>query len=357
MSATRLVFHWRMNAAPAPAHHRGKHRVITATRAAPAAALILPFAAVLLHAGNCAAQATAQKYPTQPINVVAATSPGGGIDFFARVVAQKLSDSGMRAIVVNKPGANGTIGFEFVAKSPPDGYTLLMTAGSFVTTPMLYDKVPYDGERDFTPVIDSGYIPLILVTPPSFPPKTVKELIALAKAHPGQVQYGNGATGSGGNLAAELLKYMTKTDITGIPYKGNAPALTALMGGHVSMMFDTLNTSLPFVQAKRLKALAVTTVQRAPQVPEYPTMIESGLPNFEVTAWYMLFAPKKTPRDIVLKLNADLNKSFTDPELIKRMLAQGVTLTGGTPEQAEAHVQAETKRWGPLIKAAGMKGE
>ena len=331
--------------------------MITATRAALAAALIVPFAAVLLHAGNCAAQATAQKYPTQPINVVAATSPGGGIDFFARVVAQKLSDSGMRAIVVNKPGANGTIGFEFVAKSPPDGYTLLMTAGSFVTTPMLYEKVPYDGERDFTPVIDSGYIPLILVTPPSFPPKTVKELVALAKAHPGQVQYGNGATGSGGNLAAELLKYMTKTDITGIPYKGNAPALTALMGGHVSMMFDTLNTSLPFVQAKRLNALAVTTVQRAPQVPEYPTMIESGLPNFEVTAWYMLFAPKKTPRDIVLKLNADLNKSFTDPELIKRMLAQGVTLTGGTPEQAEAHVQAETKRWGPLIKAAGMKGE
>jgi hypothetical protein len=134
-------------------------------------------------------KATAQKYPTQPINVVAATSPGGGIDFFARVVAQKLSDSGMRAIVVNKPGANGTIGFEFVAKSPPDGYTLLMTAGSFVTTPMLYDKVPYDGERDFTPVIDSGYIPLILVTPPSFPPKTVKELIALAKgaSRPGAI--------------------------------------------------------------------------------------------------------------------------------------------------------------------------
>jgi tripartite-type tricarboxylate transporter receptor subunit TctC len=326
--------------------------VITIKRAAHAAALLLPFAA-----GNCAAQASAAKYPAQTINVVAATSPGGGIDFFARVVAQNLTDSGMRAIVVNKPGANGTIGFEFVAKAPPDGYTLLMTAGSFVTTPMLYEKVPYDGERDFTPVIYSGYIPLILVTPPSFPPKTVKELIALAKARPGQVQYGNGATGSGGNLAAELLKHLTKTDITGIPYKGNAPALIALMGGHVSVMFDTLNTSLPFVQARRLKALAVTSVQRAPQVPEYPTMIESGLPNFEVTAWYMLFAQKKTPRDIVMKLNADLNKAFTDPELIKRMLVQGVTLTGGTPEQAEAHVQAETKRWGPLIKAAGMKGE
>ncbi|MCE9639495.1 MAG: tripartite tricarboxylate transporter substrate binding protein [Betaproteobacteria bacterium] len=331
--------------------------MITIKRPAPGAALILPCAVFLFHASHCAAQAPAAKYPAQTINVVAASSPGGGIDFFARVVAQKLSDSGMRAIVVNKPGANSIIGFEFVAKSPPDGYTLLMTAGSFVTTPMLYEKVPYDGDRDFTPVIDSGYIPLILVTPPSFPPKTVKELIALAKARPGQVQYGNGGTGSGGNLSAELLKHMTGTDITGIPYKGNAPALTALMGGHVSIMFDTLNTSLQFVQARRLKALAVTSAQRAPQVPEYPTMIESGLPGFEVTAWYMLFAPKKTPRDIVLKLNADLNKSFTDPELVKRMLAQGVTLTGGTPEQAEAHVQAETKRWGPLIKAAGIKGE
>ena len=314
-------------------------------------------AAILLQAGDGAAQGAAQKYPAQTINVVAASSPGGGIDFFARVVAQKLSDSGARSIVVNKPGANSLIGFEFVAKAPPDGYTLLMTAGSFVTTPFLYEKVPYDGERDFTPVIYAGYIPLILVTPPSFPPKSVKELIALAKARPGQVQYANGGTGSGGNLSAELLKYLTKTDMPGIPYKGNAPALIALMGGHVSIMFDTMNTSLPFVQAGRLKALAVTSAKRSPQAPEFPTMIESGLPNFEVTAWYMLFAPKKTPREIVLKLNADLNKAFADPDTVKRMLDQGVTLTGGTPEQAEAHVQAETKRWGPLIKAAGIKGE
>ena len=313
--------------------------------------------AILLHAGGGAAQSTTQKYPAQTINVVAASSPGGGIDFFARVVAQKLSDSGARAIVVNKPGANSIIGFEFVAKAPPDGYTLLMTAGSFVTTPMLYEKVPYDGERDFTPVIYSGYIPLILVTPPSFPPKSVKELIALAKARPGQVQYANGGTGSGGNLSAELLKYVAKVDIGGIPYKGNAPALIALMGGHVSIMFDTINTSLPFVQAGRLKALAVTSAQRSPQAPEYPTMIESGMPGFEVTAWYMLFAPKKTPPEIVQKLNAELNKAFADPDTIKRMLSQGVTLTGGTPEQAHAHVLAETKRWGPLIKAAGIKGE
>jgi tripartite-type tricarboxylate transporter receptor subunit TctC len=313
--------------------------------------------AILLHAGNGAAQGTAQKYPAQTINVVAASSPGGGIDFFARVVAQKLTDSGMRAIVVNKPGANSLIGFEFVAKAPPDGYTLLMTAGSFVTTPFLYDKVPYDGERDFTPVIYAGYIPLILVTPPSFPPKSVKELIALARARPGQVQYANGGTGSGGNLSAELLKHIAKVDIGGIPYKGNAPALIALMGGHVSIMFDTINTSLPFVQAKRLKALAVTSAQRSPQAPEYPTMIESGMPGFEVTAWYMLFAPKKTPPEIVQKLNAELNRSFADPDTIKRMLSQGVTLTGGTPEQAHAHVQAEFKRWGPLIRAAGIKGE
>ncbi len=320
------------------------------------ARLALP-AICVLHAAGAVAQGAAAKYPSQPINVIAATSPGGGIDFFARVVAQKLSDMGARAIVVNKPGANSTIGFEFVAKSPPDGYTLLMSAGSIVTTQMLYEKVPYDGERDFTPVIYAGYIPLILVTPPSFPAKSVKELIALAKAKPGEVQWANGGTGSGGNLSSELLKYVAKINITGIPYKGNAPALTAVMGGHVSMMFDTMNTSLPFVHAGRLKALAVTTAQRLPQAPEYPTMIESGLPGFEVSAWYMLFAPKKTPRDIVQKLNADLNKAFSDPDTIKRLQTQGVTLTGGTPEQAEAHVQAEMKRWGPLIRNSGIKGE
>ena len=319
-------------------------------------ALARPLALIaVLHAGATLAQT--QKYPAQTINIVAATSPGGGIDFMARVVAQKLTDLGMRAIVVNRPGGSGVIGFESVAKSAPDGYTLLMTAGGFATNQFLYDKLPYDVERDFTPVIYAGYIPLILVAHPSFPPNTVKELIALAKAKPGQVFFANGGSGSGGNLSGELLKYLARIDIVGIPYKGNAPALTAIMGGHVSIMFDTMTTSLPFVQAKRLKAIAVTSAKRSPLAPGYPTMIESGLPNFEVTAWYMLFAPKKTPREIVTKLNADLNKSFTEPDMIKRMREQGVTLVGGTPEQAEAHVQAELKRWGPLIKAAGIRGE
>ena len=311
----------------------------------------------LLQAATALSQSPAQKYPTQTINLVAATSPGGGIDFMARVVAQKLTDLGMRSIVVNRPGGSGVIGFESVAKAAPDGYTLLMTAGGFATNQFLYDKLPYDVERDFTPVIYAGYIPLILVAHPSFPPNTVKEVIALAKAKPGQVFFANGGSGSGGNLSGELLKYLARVDIVGIPYKGNAPALTAIMGGHVSIMFDTMTTSLPFVQAKRLKAIAVTSAKRSPLAPEYPTMIESGLPNFEVTAWYMLFAPKKTPREIVSRLNADLNKSFTEPDMIKRMRDQGVTLVGGTPEQAEAHVQSELKRWGPLIRAAGIRGE
>lgn len=313
--------------------------------------------AILLSGGPCAAQGAAQKYPTQTVQIVAATSPGGGIDFFARVVAQKLNDMGTRAIVVNRPGGSGVIGFESVAKAAPDGHTLLMAAGGFATNQFLYDKLPYDVERDFAPVIFAGYIPLILVAHPSFPPKSVKELIALARARPGQIHFANGGSGSGGNLSGELLKYLARIDIVGIPYKGNAPALTAIMGGHVSIMFDTMTTSLPLVQAGRLKALAVTSAQRSSLAPEYPTMIESGLPGFDVTAWYMLFAPKKTPREIVQKLNADLNKSFTEPDTVKRMLSQGVTLTGGTPEQAEAHVQAELKRWGPLIKAAGIKAE
>jgi tripartite-type tricarboxylate transporter receptor subunit TctC len=310
-----------------------------------------------LYAAAAFAQAPAPKYPTQTINIIAATAAGGGIDFFARVVAQKLSDMGARALVVNKPGANGLIGFEFVAKSPPDGYTLLMTAGNVVTNPFLYEKVPYDGERDFAPIIYAGYIPLVLVTPPSFPPKNVKELIALAKAKPGQVQFAHGGAGSGGNLSSELLRYLARIDIVSIPYNGNAPALTALMGGHVSMMFDTLNTSLAFVQGGRLKALAVTSAKRAAVLPDVPTMTESGMQGFVVTAWYMLLAPKKTPPEIVQKLNADINKAFADPELVKRMQAQSVTLVGGTPEQADAHMQEERKRWGPLIRTAGIRGE
>src|SRR5688500_7656459 len=221
---------------------------------------LIPALAVvaMLYTGASLAQTAAPKYPAQPINIVAATSHGGGIDFMARVVAQKLTDLGLRAIVVNRPGGSGVIGFESVAKAAPDGYTLLMTAGGFATNQFLYDKLPYDVERDFTPVIYAGYIPLILVAHPSFPPNTVKEVIALAKAKPGQVFFANGGSGSGGNLSGELLKYLARVDIVGIPYKGNAPALTAIMGGHVSIMFDTMTTSLPFVQAKRLKAIAVT---------------------------------------------------------------------------------------------------
>jgi len=306
---------------------------------------------------QCLAQTTPQKYPSQTINVVAATSAGGGVDLMARVVAQKLNDAGARAVVVNKPGGSGLIGFEFAAKAPPDGYTLLLASGGFVTNQFMYDKMPYDVDRDFVPVVFVGYIPLILVAHPSFPPNTVRELIALAKAKPGQVQFANGSSGSGGALSGELLKQLARIDIAFIPYKGNAPALNAVVGGHVSAMIDTLTTSLPFVQAGRLKALAVTSAKRSSLAPAYPTMIEAGLSTFDVTAWYMLFAPKKTPRDIVLKLNADLNKAFMEPDFVKRMSAQGIDVTGGTPEQADAHVQAEVKRWGPVSKSAGIKAE
>jgi tripartite-type tricarboxylate transporter receptor subunit TctC len=310
-------------------------------------------AAISLHGGSCAAQ----KYPAQTINVVAATTPGGGVDLMARVVAQKLTDMGARAIVMNKPGGSSIIGFEFAAKAAPDGYTLLLASGGFATNQFMYDKLPYDSVRDFAPVIFVGYIPLILVAHPSFPPNTVRELIALAKAKPGEIQFANGSSGSGGALSGQLLKQLAHIDIAFIPYKGNSPALNAVVGGHVSAIIDTLTTSLPFVQAGRLKVLAVTSAKRSSLVPQYPTMMEAGLPTFDVTAWYILFAPKKTPREIVLKLNADLNKAFTEPDLIKRMSAQGIDLTGGTPEQAEAHVQAEINRWGPVIKSAGIKGE
>jgi len=306
---------------------------------------------------QCLAQTTPQKYPSQTINVVAATSAGGGVDLMARVVAQKLNDAGARAVVVNKPGGSGLIGFEFAAKAPPDGYTLLLASGGFVTNQFMYDKMPYDVDRDFVPVVFVGYIPLILVAHPSFPPNTVRELIALAKAKPGQVQFANGSSGSGGALSGELLKQLARIDIAFIPYKGNAPALNAVVGGHVSAMIDTLTTSLPFVQAGRLKALAVTSAKRSSLAPAYPTMIEAGLSTFDVTAWYMLFAPKKTPRDIVLKVNAEINRAMALPEMRDAYARQGFDIRLSTPEAFAEYVKAELSKWSRVVKEAGIHAD
>jgi tripartite-type tricarboxylate transporter receptor subunit TctC len=202
-----------------------------------------------------------------------------------------------------------------------------------------------------------GYIPLVLVVHPSVPVHSVKELIALAKAKPGQLQFASGGAGAGAHLSGELFRSLAGVDVTHVPYKGNAPALVDLLGGQVTMMFDTVNTAMPHVKAGKLRLLATTTAQRSSMAPDVPTMIESGLPGFEVSAWYAVLAPAKTPREVIARLNAEINKALADPEMKARFAAQGVEFVGGSPEQAEAFIRNEGARWQKIIKAAGMKAD
>jgi tripartite-type tricarboxylate transporter receptor subunit TctC len=249
------------------------------------------------------------------------------------------------------------VGTDFVAKAPADGHTLLMGYSVLATNKYLVKSLPYDLEHDLVPVAYIGYIPLVLVTPPSFAPNSVSELIALLKANPGKYFYASGGAGAGAHLSAEMFKHMTGTSMIHVPYKGNAPALADVVGGHVPIMFDTITTSLPLIKSGKLKALATTGLKRSALAPEYPTMIEAGVPGFEMSAWYMVFAPRKTPPDVLEKLNQQINKAISDPELVKQMAAQGVTFVGGSLAQAQAFLNAEVSRWGTIIKAADIKAE
>ena len=301
--------------------------------------------------------ALAQQYPDRPIKLIVPVPAGGGVDILSRAIGQKMSISmGVPVIVDNRAGASAAIGTEVLAKSPPDGYTIMMGYSAHATNPIFNPNLPYDTKKDFAAIAHVGYIPLILVVPASSPVNSVKDLIALAKAKPGELQFASGGAGAGAHLSGELLKVTAGVDIIHVPYKGNAPALNDLLGGHVSMMFDTINTALPHVKAGTLKALAVTSKKRSPLAPDVPTMIEAGLPGFEISAWYVMFAPANTPKDIMQRLNAEVNKAVKDPELRATLGAQGVELTGGTSEEADAFVNGEIERWAKIIKTTGMKG-
>jgi tripartite-type tricarboxylate transporter receptor subunit TctC len=321
-----------------------------------AASLLRPAiaaAALLLTVG-----AQAQSWPSQPIRIIAPVPAGGGVDILSRAIAQKLQESfGVAVLVENKPGASAAVGTDFVAKSAADGNTLLMGYSVLATNKYLVAKLPYDLEKELTPITYVGYIPLILVTQPNFPANSVKELITLLKANPGKYQYASGGAGAGAHLSGELFKHLAGVDLIHVPYKGNAPALNDLLGGHVSIMFDTITTSLPHVRSGRLKALATTGIKRSALAPEYQTMEEQGVAGFEMSAWYMVFAPKATPRDVQEKLNAAINKAISDPEMVQRMSAQGVTFVGGTIAQTDAFLKSEIERWGRVIKAANIKAD
>jgi tripartite-type tricarboxylate transporter receptor subunit TctC len=284
--------------------------------------------------------------------VIVPTSPGGAVDAFGRGIARDLQQSfGVSAIVENRAGASGAIGAELVSKAAPDGSTLLVIWGGHVINPLITKGLPYDAIRDFTPIIRIGNIPLILVVHPSVPATSVKELVALAKAKPGMLAYASGGVGSGGHLSGALLQHMTKIDMLHIPYKGNSAAHADLLGGHVPLMFDTITTGLPNVQKGKLRLLAVTSAERTPLSPNTPTMIESGFPGFDTDAWYALLGPSKMPRQVTEMLNAEINKAFNNPAFRDPFVSLGVRFVGGSPEQLDAHMRAEMKRWSEVLSA------
>jgi len=306
----------------------------------------------------CAATyATAQQYPAKPIRIVVPFPAGGIADLFARVIGQKFSEAwGQPVVVDNRPGAGGNIGAEIVAKSPADGYTLVMgSIGTHSVNVSLFSKLAFDPVRDFAPVALVMEAEGLLVLHPSVPAKSVKELIALARARPGQVAYASAGHGTAGHLSGELFKSMAKVDMVHVPYKGNVPAITDLMAGQTSLLFATMPTVLPQVQAGRLKALAVTSSTRSPAAPELPTVAEAALPGYSVTNWIGLFAPAGSPRDIVSKLNGETIRIMQAPDIRKRLANEGAKFTAKTPEEFGAFVRSEIAKWAKVVKEAGIR--
>lgn len=309
--------------------------------------------------GLSAVVATAQdKYPNKSIRVIVPVAPGGGTDFIARLIGQKLSEAwGQPVIVDNRPGGAGNLGVEIAAKAVPDGYTLVIPITSFPINPSLYSKLPFDTVRDFAPITLVASAPLLLVVNPGAQANSVKELIALAKARPGQLNYANSGAGTTAHLAGELFKRMAGVDIVSIAYKGGGPAVIDLVAGNVQIYFSTVPAALPQVKAGRLRALAVTSSKRLNDIPEIPTVSESGLPGFEVVAWFGMFAPGKTPQPIVKKLNGEVVGILGMPDVREKMSGQGLIPGGNTSEELGVFLKAEIAKWSKLIKEANIRIE
>ncbi|HEX2566991.1 MAG TPA: tripartite tricarboxylate transporter substrate binding protein [Burkholderiales bacterium] len=296
--------------------------------------------------------AAAQAYPSKPIRFMVGVPPGGPTDTVARSITPALTEAlGQPIVVENKPGASAVIATDVVAKAAPDGYTLGFIYITHTTNPTLIAKLPYDTLKDFAAVAQVGSQQMLLLANPSFAPNSVQELIAAAKANPGKLDYGASDAGSAPHLAGELFKLMSGTSITPVPYKGTAPALTDLLAGQIPFMFVSNITGLPHVKSGKLKALAVTGSRRLSLTPEVPTIAESGLPGYEITSWYGIVAPARTPREIVARLNAEVNRIARDPKMKARMLAQGLELPETTPEQFDAHIRSEIEKWRKVLKS------
>ncbi len=321
---------------------------------------VLSLALCVLLSAVTICPAVAQTFPSRPIRIVATFEPGGASDILARLIAPKLTEYlGKPVMVENRPGAGGNIGTDFVAKSAPDGYTLVMGyIGTHAVNPTLYPNIPFDAVKDFAPVAFVASIPSVLVVHPSVPAKSVAELIALAKSRPGQLNYGSGGSGTAPHLAAELFKSISGVDMAHIPYKGSGPAVTALLAGQISLMFNTMAQTIPYIQSGKLRGLAVTSGKRSKALPDLPTLAESGLPGYEMVGWFGVFAPAGTPKDVVTKLNVEIMKVLNLPDIRERLTKMGSESTDiSTPEQFGDYVKAEIAKWAKVIKSSGMRIE
>jgi tripartite-type tricarboxylate transporter receptor subunit TctC len=302
-----------------------------------------------------AQSADAPRYPTRAIRIVVPFGPGGPADLLARASAPKMTEGlGQQVVVENRGGANGILGVEVVAKSSPDGYTLVMgTTGTHGINAGLFSKLAYDTINDFAPIARLGISNYVLVAHPSLPVRTVKELLQLAKARPGQLTWASG--GAVTQLAAELFKRTAGIDVVVVPYKGNAPAVTATMSGEVSLIFGNIAQSARLVEAGRLRAIAVSGARRSPALPKVPTVSESGLPGFEAGSWYGLLAPAATPRPIVERLNREIRRVLQLPDIRERLVAEAFDIPLDTPEQFAAHIRADVPKWAKVVKEAGIR--
>src|SRR5256886_6941740 len=315
---------------------------------------ILTLALITLVSGYAAAQT----WPARPVKIVVPATTGGAIDLIARSLAEKMSGSiGQPVIVENKPGAANNLGTDFVAKSPPDGYTLLIIASSHATNKWLYKDLPYDPVKDFAPVVYTHVVPLLLAVHPSVPAKNVQELTTWVKANPDKAIYASSGPGSSLHMAAELYMQMTGTKMQHVPYKGSSAAHPDLLAGRTAMIFDTITAIRGHVKAGTLRGIAVTTLKRASSMPELPTIAESGLPGYDAATWGGILAPAGTPKPIVAKLNGAINSALKQDDVRARLMGAGIEIQGGTPEEFGAVIRAEIEKWGRIVKEAGIQPE
>jgi tripartite-type tricarboxylate transporter receptor subunit TctC len=312
-------------------------------------------AALMIAGGAACAQ---DAFPSKPVHLLVPFPPGGAVDIVARTIGDELSRRwGQPIVIENRPGAGGTIAAAAAAKAAPDGYTIILVASGHAIVSYLYPSLPYDPLRDFTPLSFVGSSPNMLLVRIDSPFKTVADIVAAARANPGQLTYGYAGNGTSPHLAGELLKYMTKVEITPVPYKGGAPVLTDLLGGHIPLSFNNIPESIGQVQAGKLRPIAVTTAARSPVLPDVPTIAETGLPGYDTGVWWGFLAPAGLPADIKAKLAKDTAEAVHVDAVRERLLKIGATPVGGSPDEFERLIRSDHEKWGPVIKAAGIKGD